>query len=71
MRKSKTPATNPAPDFLLSSEVCNLLRISKRTLIRWTTRARRPKLAFVRSGRKILYPAADVHRYLAARTVAA
>jgi|HubBroStandDraft_6_1064221.scaffolds.fasta_scaffold12215_4 excisionase family DNA binding protein len=57
--------------YLTSSEVCDLLRISKRTLIRWTTRAKRPRLTFVRNGRRILFPKTDINRYIAARTTMA
>jgi excisionase family DNA binding protein len=57
--------------FYTSAEVRTILRVSKRTLIRWTTSAKRPRLAFVRNGHKILFPKADVDRYISARTTLA
>jgi hypothetical protein len=79
MRLKKSTAVNPeTPAFLLSAEVRQLLRCSKRTLIRYYRGYRksdgtrvRPVLASVRRGGAILFARAAVESYLSRRKVVA
>lgn len=64
--------------FLLSAEVCSILRCSKRTLARYYKgyvnadgRRVRPVLGSVRRGGRILFAKTEVERFIAARLVVA
>ncbi len=74
-KKDSTPVVNPNTQFLLSAEVCLILRCSKRSLIRYYfgyTKSDgvwvRPVLSSVRRGGRILFAKSAVEAYLAKRT---
>lgn len=50
--------------LLSSDEVCNFLRISRRTLARLTASG---EIAYTKSGRKLLFIKSDVERFLEER----
>jgi excisionase family DNA binding protein len=67
-KDSEAAGTSDIPQhaLLTSDEVCNVLRISPRTLKRWRS-AR--ILTHVRRGRAFLFPRAAVEKYITSRTV--
>jgi len=62
-------ATNDADEFLTDPQLCELLHVNDRTLLRWRNAGGGPP--FVRVGpRRLLYRRRDVEAWLAARTFA-
>jgi excisionase family DNA binding protein len=52
--------------FLTTPEVCELLRISEKTLQRWR---KDRKLTYIRRGGRFLFRSTDLDNFLAQRTV--
>lgn len=60
--------TNILASYLTTAEVCELLRVSPRTLQRWRLTR---KITSVRLSGKILYPRTALEIFIAKRTVTA
>lgn len=58
---SKSPALKAAPKYLNEDAACELLRVSPRTLAKMRADGSIP---FIKSHRKILFLASDLHEYL-------
>lgn len=65
---SRKNSVDSAHRYLTAAEVCNLLRIHRRTLRRIISRH---QITYVRLAGKHLFPAGDVERFVAERMVKA
>jgi excisionase family DNA binding protein len=64
--RSGNDVVSSLPKFLTTQELCDLLRVSEKTVQRWR---RGNLITYVLKGGGYLFPSSDVSRFIASRTV--